>query len=269
MIPNHAPRRAILAGTLAGLMVAGTVPASAVNIPEGGAVTPDSVFLFHLRVIEGCEGLPMDSLEVTIPEAVGNPTPAAVAGWDTTIEVPGSEEGATEGAESAEASAEEDGTAEEVADEEAAGEEGASEEGAEEDEPELTVIRWEGGSLEDGLLQDFGIRARFPDEPDAVIEFPVVKRCGDVAEEYAPTVRLTTRYGQGEISALADSVDQLRADVDVLREDVDSIQNQVGQVNVTGLRNRVEDLEETVVELDERVTGVEEAEDEPDPAPAE
>ena len=239
----HAPKRAILTGALAGLMVAGTAPASAVNIPEGGAVTPDSVFLFHLRVMEGCEGLPMDALEVTIPESVNNPIPQAVAGWDTTLDILGDEE---------------DGTDEQGADDEAAPE-----------ETELSVIRWDGGSLQDGLLQDFGIRARFPDEQDAVIEFPVVKRCGDVEQEFAPTVRLTTRYGQGEISVIADSVDQLRADVDVLRDDVDKIQRQIGEVNVTGLRDRVEDLEQTVVDLDERVTVVEDAAADTEVAPAE
>lgn len=250
MTLHHAPKRAVVAGALASLIVAGAVPASAVNIPEGGAVTPDSLFLFHLRVVEGCEGLPMDALEVTIPENVVNPTPVAVAGWETTIEPPEADED--------EAAAE----GEPAEDPEAVA-------GADEDGPELTVIRWDGGSLDDGLLLDFGIRARFPDDPDAVIEFPVVKRCGDIEQEFAPTVRLTTRFGQGEISALVVSVDELRDEVDVLRADVDRIQGQIGEVNVTGLRNRVEVLEDTVVELDERVMAVEDAEEAPEQPPAE
>jgi uncharacterized protein YcnI len=239
-----APRPAILAGTLASLMVAGALPASAVNIPEGGAVTPDSVFLFHFRVIEGCEGLPTDELEVTIPEGVTNPKPEAVAGWDVEIEDPAAmdeemDEVETEESEEAEAS------------------DDAAEDG-DEDEFEPIVVRWAGGELEDGLLLDFGMRARFPDTQDEVLEFEVVQRCGEIEQEFTPTVKLTTRYGQGEISALADSVDVLRAEVDVLRADVDKIQSQVGEVNVTGLRNRVVVLEDEVVELDERVTAIEE-----------
>lgn len=242
------PRRGILAGALASLMVTGAVPASAVNIPEGGAVTPDSVFLFHLRVTEGCDGLPMDELEVTIPEGVTNPKPEAVAGWDVEIEDP----------------ADMDEEMDEVEAEEA---DDATEDG-DEDEFVPTVVRWAGGELEDGLLLDFGMRARFPDTQDEVLEFQVVQRCGEIEQEFAPTVKLTTRYGQGEISALADSVDELRAEVDVLRADVDKIQGQIGEVNVTGLRNRVVVLEDEVVELDERVTMIEE-EPAPEPAPAE
>ena len=131
------------------------------------------------------------------------------------------------------------------------------EESLDDDGAGLAVVRWDNGLLEDGQLLDFGIRARFPDEQDAVIEFPVVQRCGDVQQEFAPTILLTTRYGQGEIAALDAEVEQLRADVDVLRADVDKLQGQVGEVNVTNLRNRVEALEETVVELDGRVTVLE------------
>ena len=119
------------------------------------------------------------------------------------------------------------------------------------------MIRWTDGELEDGHLLDFGIRARFPDEQDAVIEFPVIQRCADAEQEFTPTIRLATRFGQAEIAAMADSMDQLRADVDVLRADVDRIQRQIGEVNVTGLRNRVVVLEETVVDLDERLVVVE------------
>ena len=211
------PRRAILSVTLASLMVGAAVPAAAnVNIPEGGAVTPDSVFLFNFRVTSTCDGLPMDDLEVTIPESVVNPIPVSMPDWDTNIDVPEEADGPT-------------------------------------------VLSWDNGELEEGHLLDFGVRARFPDEPDAVLEFPVVQRCGEVEQEFAPTIRLTTRFGQAEISALSDSVAQLRTEVDVLRSDVDRLQNQVGQVNVTNLRNRVVDLEENVVELDERVATVENA----------
>ena len=193
----------------------------------------------------------MTELQVTIPESVVNPKPESMAGWDTHLEIPGERD---------------EESMEDVEPEEAAEvDEAASEAEA---EPQLTVIRWDAGELEDGHLLDFGIRARFPDEQDAVIEFPVVQRCGEVEQAFAPTVKLTTRYGQGEIAALVDSVDVLRAAVDVLRADGAKIQRQIGEVNVTNLRNRVVVLEDEVVELDERVTAIEEEPAE-EPAPAE
>lgn len=57
-----------------------------VNIPEGGAVTPGSVFLINFQAQEGCEGLAMDTLEVTIPEAVDNPVPEDIPGWTVEVE---------------------------------------------------------------------------------------------------------------------------------------------------------------------------------------
>ena len=233
----HAPRRAVVAGALASLMVAAALPVHAVNIPEGGAVTPGSSFLFHLRVTSTCDGLPMDELEVTIPESVTNPTPEVVPGWDVSIEAP-----------------------EEMDDE-------TTEAEAEGDDAAVppTVVRWSNGLLEDGFLIDFGIRARFPDEEGAVLEFPVVQRCGDVEVESLPTINLNLRYGQADIAALADQVDGLSAEVDVLRADVDQLQQQVGDVNVEFLRGRVGDTEKAIVELDERVVALEEGEPAPEP----
>ena len=69
-------------------MVAAALPVHAVSIPEGGAVTPGSSFLFHLQVTSTCDGLPMDELEVTIPEGVTNPTPEVAPGWDVSIVAP-------------------------------------------------------------------------------------------------------------------------------------------------------------------------------------
>lgn len=237
------PRRAILASVLGGLMVVAALPVHAVNIPEGGAVTPGSTFLFHLRVTSTCDGLPMDELEVTLPEGVVNPKPEAVPGWDVDIEDP------------------------EEMDEEAADTEAVeAEDGDGEEEAEPVVVRWSGGLLEDGYLLDFGIRARFPEEGE-VLEFPVVQRCGDVEVEYAPTVTLAKRYGQADIAELSASVDQLRADVDVLRADIDKMQEQVGDVNVVNLRARVRDTETAITELDERVTAIEGGEAGPEPSP--
>lgn len=248
---THALRPAILAGALASLMVAGALPASAVNIPEGGAVTPDSVFLFHFRVIEGCEGLPTDELEVTIPQRVTNPKPEAVAGWDVEIEDP-----AAMDEEMDEEMVEEEEEAEEADD-------------AAEDEFEPIVVRWTGGQVEDGLLLDFGMRARFPDAQDDVLEFQVVQRCGEIEQEFAPTINLTTRYGQSEISRMDDDITALRNDVDQLRAEVDQLQQQVGDVNVVNLRSRVADTEQGIKELDERLTDVEDIVDAPEAAPVE
>lgn len=243
------PRRAILAGALASLMVAAALPVHAVNIPEGNAVTPGSLTVFHLRVTETCDGLPMDELEVTLPESVTNPRPEAMAGWDVSVGVP--EE------------------MEEMTDEEAE-EEPADEETADEEEKaEPVVVRWSNGSLDDGLLLEFGIRARFPEEADEALEFAVVQRCGDVEVESTPTVTLAKRYGQSDFVAMDAEIDQLQADVATLRADVDQLQTQVGEVNVVNLRTRVGDTEKAIEDLDERVTAIEEGEEAPEAEPAE
>jgi uncharacterized protein YcnI len=245
---SHVPRRAAIAGIIAGLMVAAALPVHAVNIPEGGAVTPDSSFLFHLRVTSGCEGLPTDTLEVTIPEGVTNPVPEAVPGWDVEIEAP------------------------EVDEEDTAESEREDETEKPDGEALLTQVRWSGGSLDDGYLLDFGIRARFPDEEGEVLEFPVIQRCGEVEVEHAPTVTLTKRYGQSDIADLGQTVDRIDADVQQLRADVDQLQQQVGGVDVVNLRSRVSDTETAIEDLDERVGALEgepTPEPEPEPEPAE
>jgi len=241
-------KRATIVGALASLMVVAAVPVHAVNIPEGGAITPDSSFLFHLRVTSTCDGLPMDELEVTIPEGVTNPKPEALAGWDLSIDDPAAmDEEMAEG------------------DEEAA----EGDEAKDDEDMEPIVIRWSDGLLEDGHLLDFGIRARFPDAEGEVLEFPIVQRCGDVEQEFAPTVNLKLRYGQADIEAIAVSVDQLSAEMDVLRADVDQLQQQVGDVNVRNLRTRVGDTEKAIEALDERVTAIEEGQPVAEPLPEE
>jgi uncharacterized protein YcnI len=242
MLRTHVPRRAVLASALAGLMVAAALPVHAVNIPEGGAVTPGSTFLFHLRVTDTCDGLPMDELEVTLPETVVNPKPEAVPGWDVSIEDPAAMD-------------------DEMADAEADAD-------VDEDVGPV-VVRWSGGTLEDGYLLDFGIRARFPEDEGEVLEFPVIQRCGEVELEHVPTIKLAKRYGQGDIAELSAEIDQLNADVGVIRADVDQLQKQVGDVNVNNLRSRVGDTEKAIGELDTRVTAIEEGEPVPEPAPEE
>lgn len=76
-------RISTLAGIGAGALLALGAPVGAanVNIPEGGAVTPGSVFIVNFQAQEGCDGAPMDTLEVTIPDVVDNPLPEDVPGW--------------------------------------------------------------------------------------------------------------------------------------------------------------------------------------------
>jgi uncharacterized protein YcnI len=208
-------RGAIAAG-LTGLIAA---PAAAVNIPEGGAVTADSLFVINFQVQEGCDGAPTDALEVTIPDSIQSPQPEWVSGWDATVEtVP-----------------------------------------AEGDDAERTVVRWSGGPLPDGTFKEFGLRARFPDDPGATIAFPVVQTCGTVerawtddgGEMAAPTVTLNERFGPRDILDLRDSLVQLRSEVDGLTE-------QVGDVNVGNLRSRVSDTESGLTDVLDRLDAIDE-----------
>lgn len=218
---NILTRGAVAAG-LTGLLAA---PAAAVNIPEGGAVSADSVFVINFQVQEGCAGAPTDALAVTIPASIENPQPESVSGWEVTLETVPAEGDDAEG--------------------------------------ERTVVRWSGGPLPDGTFKEFGLRARFPDEPGATIAFPVVQTCGsierawtdDEGEMAAPTVTLNERFGPRDILELRDSMVQLRSDFDELRE-------QLGGVDAANLRSRVRDTEDAVQDVLERMDDVEERLDE-------
>lgn len=215
--PNRMFRGALAAGALALL----AAPASAVNIPEGGAVTPDSVFVIHFQVNESCDGAPTDGLEVTIPDVVSNPQPEEVSGWNVEVATL------------------------DPADDPDAGDEASA---------GPTVVRWSGGVIEEGTFGEFGLRARFPDEPGVTIAFPVVQHCGLVErvftegddEDPAPTVTLTERFGPRDIADLSDSVAQMQAQIDALSA-------QVGNVDVPNLRSRVSDAEDAVQELETRI----------------
>lgn len=217
IVPKSLVRSSVAAGVLA-LMAA---PAHAVNIPEGGAVTPDSVFVINFQIQEGCGGLPTDGLEVTIPDSISSPLPEDVPGWDVEVE-----------------------TLTPAVDDD--------------DATEQTVVRWTGGLLEEGAFAEFGLRARFPDDPGATIAFPVVQRCGAVEQSFtegddenpAPTVTLNERFGPRDIADLSDSVAQLRSEVEELTE-------QVGSVDAQNLRSRVKDNEDAVKGMDSRITDLE------------
>jgi uncharacterized protein YcnI len=203
--------RGAAAAALAALIAA---PAAGVNIPEGGAVAPDSVFVINFQVQEGCDGDPVDTLEVALPDSIENPVPEAVGGWDVTVEPA----------------------------------EGDDRDG------EQTVVRWTGGSVPDGTFKEFGLRARFPDEPGATIAFPVVQRCGLTelswtetdGEMAAPTVTLTERFGPRDLIDLRDSLVQLR-------DQLDELSAQVGSIDGENLRSRVAENEATVQDLTERL----------------
>lgn len=208
------PARAILRGSMiAALASLLAVPGHAVTIPEGGAVTPDSTYIIHFQVREVCDGAPMDTLEVTIPASVQNPTPEAIEGWDVEVETPSMDEGDASG-----------------------------------DAP--TIVRWTGGPLEAGAFLEFGLWARFPDEPNATLEFPVVQRCGTVertwsgsdGETAAPTVKLTERVLQRDLEELTASLDEVVGQVDELS-------SQLGDVDVANLRSRVGDAEDSQAEM--------------------
>lgn len=178
MTRSNKLRQPMVAGLTTAMLITFAAPVLGgnVNIPEGGAVTPDSVYVINFQVQEGCDGLPMDALEVTIPEVVNNPVPEGVPGWTVETEtVPAS-----------------DGTS------------------------RVTLVRWSGGPMEDGTFYEFGLRAGFPDEPDSTIEFPVVQRCGDEISTSAPTVVLTNRFDQQDLVKLTDSVAAIGAEVEEL-----------------------------------------------------
>jgi uncharacterized protein YcnI len=223
--------RLIAASSLGAVMLMVlAAPAQGVRIPEGGVVPPGSTFVIHFQVHEGCDGSPTDALEVTIPESVGNPIPEAMPGW-----VVETEPAATEGQE----------------------------------EPRISLVRWTGGPLEDGQFLQFGLRLRFPDEPGAVLEFPVVQRCGPELEQAwtgtadeefpVPTVVLAERLSARDLIALNETLDELVAEVEEIR-------TQIGDVDAANLRSRVTDSESATDEitkrldrLAERISAVEEA----------
>jgi uncharacterized protein YcnI len=217
MAASKRPHLISAAAVSAVMLMVLAAPAQGVRIPEGGVVQPDSTFVIHFRVIEGCDGSPTDMLEVTIPESVGNPIPEAVPGWVVETEtVP------TEGQDA---------------------------------EPRTSLVRWTGGPLEDGQLLEFGLRLRFPDEPGAVLEFPAVQRCGpDIEQAWTgadeafpvPTVVLAERLSERDLVALDESLDALVAEVAELR-------TQIRGVDAVNLRSRVNDSESATEELAKRL----------------
>lgn len=86
MQPSNYRVRTISAVLAAGMLAAMAAPVQAVNVPDGGAVPPGRVSVIHFRILEGCEGLATDGLELTIPESVTQVIPEAVPGWSLETE---------------------------------------------------------------------------------------------------------------------------------------------------------------------------------------
>jgi uncharacterized protein YcnI len=219
MAASKRPRLIIAAALGAIMPMTLAAPVQGVRIPEGGAVPPDSTFVIHFQLHEGCAGSPTDTLEVTIPESVENPIPEAVPGW-----VVETETATVDG---------QDGV---------------------DSEPRISLVRWTGGPLEDAQFLEFGLRLRFPDEPGATLEFPVVQRCGVLEQAWTgadesfpvPTVVLAGRLSERDLIALDASLDELTAEVD-------DLQAQMGDVDAANLRSRVTDSESFTDELMKRL----------------
>jgi uncharacterized protein YcnI len=219
MAASKRPRLITASALGAVMLMALAVPAQGVRIPEGGVVPPGSTFVIHFQVHEGCDGSPTDTLEVTIPASVENPIPEAVPGWVVETET------ATTSAQEGVAT-----------------------------EPPISLVRWTGGPLEDGQFLEFGLRLRFPDEPGAVLEFPVVQRCGELEQAWTgadlafpvPTVVLAERLSERDLIALNASLDELVTEVK-------DLQAQVGDVDAANLRSRVTDDEAAADEMSKRL----------------
>lgn len=215
---RKAVTRGIVAAGLAGLLA---LPVQAsVNIPEGGAVPPGSIFVIHFQVREGCDDAATDGLEVTLPENVENPVPESVAGWQAEVEtLPGDE--------------------------------------VDDEDDARTVVRWTGGPLQADSFIEFGLRARFPDEPDARLTFPAVQTCGVLEREWtgdeAPTLVLAPRLGPRDVIDLGQTVDQLSGDVEDLGTRLDEVDTRLSGVDPANLRARVREVEEAVEELSRAV----------------
>jgi uncharacterized protein YcnI len=176
----HKSKRAtMVAGLSAGLLMAVAGPAQAsVNIPEGGAVTPGSTFVIHFQVQEGCDGLATDTVEVAIPESISSPVPEDVPGWTEVLALEDTEDG----------------------------------------EPRIVSIAWTGGTLQDGLYFEFGLRAGFPDDPGGTVDFEITQRCGDVTKDSVASVALVPRFGPRDLLELVERLDVVEADLGELAE---------------------------------------------------
>ena len=116
-----------------------------VSVPEG-EVHAGSAAVVHFRIGHGCDGLPVDTVEIQLPDGIVGAQPAYIPGWTVETEMVESEPYERFGETLTE---------------------------------RVGVIRWSGGDLPDFAFYDFGVRATFLLEAGTVVGVPVVQRCGD------------------------------------------------------------------------------------------
>lgn len=246
MHPRSAPHRtgrvALALGLSLGLGALTAGPAAAqVSIPDGGNLPPDRVSPINFRVVLGCDGSPTDRLEVEIPAGVVAVLPEAVPGWDVEVFY---DDDAPEGEPSVEPG--------EVA--------GPAED--EDDRPDVRRVVWSGGSVPDGQFAEFGLRARFPDEPGASLAFPTIQSCGSMerrltggpdSDTPAPRVRIRENLSVAELNTLADTVEQLSAEVDDVAGQLTNVDPQNLRRRVGEVESQLQELQETVADLQQRL----------------
>jgi uncharacterized protein YcnI len=242
-LPSRLARASVLAAA-AGLLA---VPAAAtVNIPEGGAVPADSVSVFHVRVLDGCEGEATDTVTVQIPEVVRNVVPASVPGWTVEVETVGQTDPSAEPA--ADAS--------------------PSTTGELDDDEQVSVVRWTGGPLPAGQFMDFGMRAYFPDEPGMTVAFPVTQGCGLTeirwdgeagSENPAPIVAIGDHVGQRDLGELQDAVAVLSTDLATLTEQLEGVDPADLQQRTERVESRLPELVERLNRLADRIGALEDS----------
>lgn len=172
-------RRATAVLCAALLTLAAAAPTFAhVTVPEG-EVHAGSTAVVHFRIGHGCDGLPVDTVEVQLPDGIVGAVPAYIPGWTLEVEMVESEPYEQFGTTYTE---------------------------------RVGVIRWSGGDLPDFAFFDFGVRATFLLEAGTTVGVPVVQRCGDAEiawiepvvegqdepESPTPVIRIVEAAGEGD-----------------------------------------------------------------------
>jgi uncharacterized protein YcnI len=186
----------------------------------------------------GCDGVPTEGFDVTIPEGVIDVTPRANAGWTIEREIVPSDPYELFGATQTERTG---------------------------------TLRWS-GSVADDEFAEFAFMALFGDEP-TTYAFPVTQVCADGREirwdevagdgqdaadlgQPAPVLQVVEPPPDIDVVALSTSVDELSSRADGLAERLDALEQRVGEivtdagdVRVPALRQQVSDLRDAVDEL--------------------
>ena len=140
-------RHRLTAGTvgLAGVLALAT-PAGAHVSPSETEAPAGTYLKFELRVGHGCGEASTTRMEVQIPEGIYAATPQVVPGWTITETQETLPEPVPDG------------------------------HGGEYTERDA-VITWEGGPLEHGQLEEFGLSVKLPDTPGETLYFPTIQSC--------------------------------------------------------------------------------------------